>query len=162
MIEETGEILSSEGDYAWVETRRKTACGSCSVNKGCGTSALSKMYGDKFSRVKALNPIAARTGETVVLGLAEEALVRGSLMMYGVPLLGLICGGILGALLAGLWGMANTDALSALFGIFGLLAGFYVVRLFNRRVARNEQYQPVILRHCDHSSNSAVVHLDNR
>lgn len=162
MIEETGEVLSSEGEYAWVETQRKTACGSCSVNKGCGTSALSKMYGNKFSRVKALNPIAAKSGETVVLGLAEEALVRGSLMMYGVPLLGLIFGGTAGAALANMWGLANTDALSALFGILGLVAGFYVVHLFNRRVARSEQYQPVILRHCDHSPSSAVVHIDHR
>ncbi len=149
MIEETGRLVSCDGAYAWVETQRKSACGSCPVNKGCGTNALSKMYGDKFSRVKALNRIEAKVGEIVVLGLAEEALVRGSMMMYGVPLLGLIVGGVVGAALAEALALTNVDVLSALLGIVGLVVGFYIVSLFNRRVAKDERYQPVILRYCD-------------
>lgn len=156
MIEETGELISCDGDYAWVETQRKSACGSCSVNKGCGTGALSKMYGDKFSRVKALNKIKAKEGETVILGLAEEALVRGSMIMYGLPLIGLILGGILGVSVAKAFALNNVDGLSALFGITGLVLGFYIVSLFNRRVAKDERYQPVILRYCDAVSSVSI------
>lgn len=159
MIEETGEIVACEGDYALVETQRKSACGSCSVNKGCGTGALSKMYGGKFSRVKALNPISAGVGEMVVLGLAEEALVRGSLMMYGLPLVGLIFGAMLGVGLSESLAMESADGLTALLGIAGLGLGFYIVRLFNQRVARDERYQPVVLRRCDVVSES-VVQID--
>jgi sigma-E factor negative regulatory protein RseC len=156
MIEESGEIIACEGEYAWVETQRKSACGSCSVNKGCGTGALSKMYGDKFSRVKALNPISAHQGEVVILGLAEEALVRGSLMMYGVPLVGLILGAVLGVAIAESMALESSDGVTALLGIAGLALGFYVVRLFNQRVARDERYQPVVLRRCDADTESIV------
>ncbi len=149
MIEETGQIISCDGDYAWVETERSSACSSCSANKGCGTGALSKVYANRFSRVKALNQLNATPGETVVLGLQEEALVRGSLAVYGLPLLGLFLMAMLGDVLANKMAFEQADGLIAIFGIAGLLLGFYLVRLFSRRISNDERYQLIVLRYCD-------------
>ncbi len=157
MIEETGQIVSCEGDYAWIETERASACSSCSANKGCGTGALSKIYANRFSRVKALNQLNAAPGETVVLGLQEEALIRGSLAVYGLPLLGLFLMAMLADVLANTMAFEQADGLIAIFGITGLLLGFYLVRLFSRRISHDERYQPVILRYCDQAFEHTIT-----
>jgi len=157
MIEETGQIVSCDGDYAWVETERKSACSSCSANKGCGTGVLSKVYANRFSRVKALNQINAAPGETVVLGLEEDALVRGSLAVYGLPLLGLILMAMLGDVLAKEMAVQQPDGLVAIFGIVGLFLGFYLVRLFSRKISHDDRYQPIVLRYCKQSFEQTVA-----
>jgi len=157
MIEETGQIVSRDGDYAWIETERKSACSSCSANKGCGTGVLSKVYANRFSRVKALNQINAAPGEMVVLGLKEDALVRGSLAVYGLPLLGLILVAMLGDVLAKELGVIQADAMIAIFGLFGLFLGFYLVRVFSRKIAHDDRYQPIVLRHCNQAVGHAVT-----
>jgi len=40
MIEETASVVALEDDFAWVETQRKSTCGACAVNKGCGAATL--------------------------------------------------------------------------------------------------------------------------
>jgi sigma-E factor negative regulatory protein RseC len=157
MIEESGEIISCEGEYAWVETRRKSACASCSANKGCGTGTLSKLYGERFNRVRALNDIRAVPGQQVVIGLEENALVRGSLAVYGLPLVTLVVAALLGKAVATEMAMQEADGLIALFGLAGLAFGFYLVRIFSRKVAHDSHYQPVILRRCDAVSGETVV-----
>lgn len=159
MIEESGQIVSLDGDYAWVETERKNACSSCSANKGCGTGVLSKVYGKRFNRVKALNNINAAPGEMVVIGLAEDALVRGSLAVYGLPLLSLFLMALLGSAVAAEIGMQKADGLVAIFGLTGLALGFYLVRLFSRKISHDSRYQPIIMRHCDESYSQTIVNI---
>jgi sigma-E factor negative regulatory protein RseC len=159
MIEEAGQVVSCEGEFAWVETERKSSCSSCAANKGCGTGVVSKFYNGRFSRVKALNPIHAAPGDMIVLGLAEEALVRGSLAIYGLPLLTLLLMALLGNAVANEAGMQEADGLIALFGMAGLLLGFYLVRMFSRKIARDDRYQPVILRHCNESYSETLVDI---
>ncbi|MBK9131474.1 MAG: SoxR reducing system RseC family protein [Gammaproteobacteria bacterium] len=55
-----------------------TTCGSCSVQKGCGTSVLAKVLGNRVNRIRVINTIGAKTGEWVVLGLEDGALARSS------------------------------------------------------------------------------------
>ena len=45
MIEENGRVVDVEDGYAWIETERRSTCGSCSANKGCGTATLAKVMG---------------------------------------------------------------------------------------------------------------------
>ena len=144
MIEESARVVRIEGDQAWVETQRQSACGQCSVNKGCGTSVLGKVLGQKRTFVRAANPIGAQLGEEVVVGLGEDAFVRGSLAVYAVPLFALLFGAILGQWLGTQFGVGDPAAIGG--GLAGLGLGFGWLRLFARRVSRNPHYQPVILR----------------
>lgn len=159
MIEESGQVISREGDYAWVETERKSTCSSCAANKGCGTGVISKFYSGRFSRVKALNTVNASVGDRVVLGLAEDALVRGSLAVYGLPLLSLMLMALLGSAVADEVGLQQADGLTAVFGLAGLLFGFYLVRSFSHRIAADTRYQPVILRHCNEFPTETLVNI---
>lgn len=148
MIEEHAQVIALENNDVWVETQRRSACGQCAANKGCGTATLARVLGNKRSRVRTLNPQATSVavGDEVVIGINEQALVRGSLAVYTVPLLMLFVFGFLGQLLSTQLLMTNQDILPIVLGLSGLLLGFVWVRRFTRRIADDARYQPVLLR----------------
>jgi sigma-E factor negative regulatory protein RseC len=144
MIEETAHVVGVEDGHAWVETERRSSCGSCSA-KGCGTGALSKILGTKVQRLKVRDPLGTEVGDTVILGIEEGVLLHGSLMVYIVPLLLMLAGGLLGEALAPQWG-TQPEGLSLIFGLLGLGGGFLWLRSYNLRVAKDPRYTAVILR----------------
>lgn len=145
MIEETARVVAAEGEFVWVETQRQSTCGGCAARQGCGTATLAKVLGRRRTRVRALNRDAARVGDRVVVGIDEQALVRGSLAVYAVPLLGLLAGGVLGALLQTRLQLAG-EALTLVAGVAGLIVGLLWVKGFTRRIRGDSRYQPVVLR----------------
>ncbi len=90
MIEEKAIVLSSADGVAQVETRRAATCGGCSAQAGCGAAMLSKVFGSKRTRLRVLNPVDAKPGDSVVVGFDEKMLVKASLTLYMLPLLSLI------------------------------------------------------------------------
>ncbi len=149
MIEENAQVIAlDQNNDVWVETQRRSACGQCAANKGCGTATLAKVLGNKRNRVRALNPqaTAVTVGDQVVIGIDERALVRGSLAVYIAPLLALFLFGTLGQILGNQLLFENPDIASILFGLFGLLLGFLWVRRFARQIGSDRRYQPVLLR----------------
>lgn len=148
MVEEQGVVIALEGGDAWVETRRKAVCDTCSANKGCGTAVLSKALGNKRSRIKVplCGDLPLRVGDEVVIGLQEQALLRGSMAVYGLPLLLMLAAALCGDYAGRHWlGMHAVDPLDITAGIGGFIAGLIWVKAFSRRVARDPRYQPVIL-----------------
>lgn len=144
MIEETAHVVETQGEYAWVEAQRRSSCGSCAV-KGCGTGALSKILGKRGQRMKVLNPVDAKAGEEVVLGIREQDLLKGSLAVYIVPLLTMLAGALLGEVLAPQWG-SDSEALSLSLGLLGLAGGFFWLYRYNRVLSRDGGMMAVILR----------------
>lgn len=142
MIEERARVISVDQGHAWVETRRQTACGSCAASKGCGTSVIAKVLGNRRSRVRAIDPVGVRLGDEVLVGIEESALVRGSFAVYTMPLFTLLAAALA---VRGLWPGAGEPAV-VLAGLAGLAAGLLWLRLFARRVSADPRYQPVILR----------------
>ncbi len=146
MIEETARVVSVAADMAEVETARRSACGGCSAQSGCGTALIGSMFGNRRSRLQVANPIHARPGEQVVVGLSERPFLRAAFAVYAVPLLALI-----GGALAGEWLVAGVAGRSAELGglgggLSGLSAGLAWLWLFSRRTRRESAYRAVILR----------------
>jgi sigma-E factor negative regulatory protein RseC len=146
MIEETGLVVRVEDGGVWVETRRQSTCSGCAAEKGCGTATLSKVLGQRRTLLRVLATMPLEVGDQVVIGIAEQALVRGSLAVYAVPLLLLLLGAVLGEVGAGngLWD--NADVGSLALGLGGLAAGLLWLRRFTRRIQADHNYQPVVLR----------------
>ncbi len=145
MIEETGVVAELEATYAWVETERRSSCGGCSV-KGCGTGTLAHVLGARRLRVRVENTIGAEVGDTVILGLREDALLRGSLAVYIVPLLAMMAAALFGEALAPQWGGDNTDAWAIALGLLGFGGGLLWLRGFSHRAAGQKRYQAVAVR----------------
>jgi sigma-E factor negative regulatory protein RseC len=148
VIEETGQVVDVQGAFAWVESERSGSCGSCAVNKGCGTGALAKVMGNRRVRLRVLNRIEARIGDQVVIGVSESGLLRGSLAVYAAPLSGLFAGTLAGyALASSLYPEWPADPAAIAGALAGFVAGLAWLRGFSRRTATNPAYQPVVLRH---------------
>lgn len=146
MIEESGRVVAVEGDFAWVESERTSACGSCAVRKGCGTSAIAKVFGRRRMQLRVLNRINALVGDDVVVGISEAGLLRGSLAVYAAPLAGLFAGALTGHF-AGRQLLASASDLLAIGGaLAGFLAALLWLRHFSRTSAKDVAYQPVVLR----------------
>lgn len=119
MIEAVGTVRAVEGDAILVEVQRRSACGSCDSQAGCGTSALGKWFSRGSSRVRLRSDLRLGAGDVVVLGLDEAALLRAALLLYLLPILALLGGAAVGAALGG----AGGDWLGVAGGVVGLAAG---------------------------------------
>ncbi|WP_428610662.1 SoxR reducing system RseC family protein [Sedimenticola sp.] len=146
MIEESAIVTATHGEFAQVETQRATSCGSCGAKSACGTSALAKVLGNRRNLVEVLNPIGAKAGERVIVGLDESALTRASFFFYIVPLFSLLLSSMLGKWVAIKIGFVSTEPLSIISGLLGLLIGLVWLRSFAFKTKRNSAYQAVILR----------------
>jgi sigma-E factor negative regulatory protein RseC len=140
MIEERAQVLSVSDDQVWVETERQSSCGACAANKGCGTAVLGKVFGARQMRVQVRSQIPLQIGDEVMIGVEENALVKGSLAVYVVPLLMMFLGA-----LSGKW-VSSSEHISVLMGLLGLLMGFAWLRVFGSRIRGNIHFQPVVVR----------------
>ena len=153
MITETATVVSIENNQTWVETQRKSACGQCSASKGCGTSVLSKVIGNKLSKIKAINNIDAQVGDEVVIGLNEQSLLKGAFITYMLPLIFMFIFALVGQVVSANLQIQNNELLVIVFTVVGLLLGLRQVKAFSSAITKNEDYQPVILK----KSNSSIL-----
>lgn len=144
MLTETGRVVALEADGLWVETIRKSTCGTCAVRKGCGHGLLNRMADGKRGYIRVLPGDQClddiRVNDQVLVGIPEEVILRGSFVAYVLPLLGML----MGALAAASWLEEHAD-LSALMGaIAGLGLGFLLVRWHGSRHRHDPAYQPIL------------------
>lgn len=141
MIEEQGRVVAIEAGAVWVETLRKSTCSSCSVKAGCGQGLLDQLgAGGRRGYVRALSDLRLEVGDAVVIGVREDLLVRGSLLVYLVPLLGLFAAGVLAEQLA----LSEPLVISS--ALLGLFLACLAVRWRSRHTAGDPALQPVVLR----------------
>jgi len=143
MIEEHAIVVGLERDVAMLEVLRRTPCGLCGQTRGCGVSLWGRLFGHKPNIFKALNQINAGIGDSVVVGIEEQALLVSALVVYGVPLLLML----LGALLAGaMFGVNHVDRNTMIGAIVGLVIGLLWVKGHTAGRSLGKGYRPVILR----------------
>ena len=152
MIEEKALIVETHGDIAWVETQRQSTCSACQVQKGCGTSVLHKVIGKKRTRLQVMNPDRFVVGDEVVLGLQENALIKGSLMLYALPLLFMFGFAMLGFAVFFLYGLTYTEGFKILFSLSGLAVGFVWISKYSKKISNDPNFQAVILSKIKESS----------
>lgn len=122
MIEQTATVVSIDDEQIWLDVERQSSCSGCKLRNGCGTGLLSRHVGKRFSRLAVPRTENVQVGEQVQVQIAEKELLSGALMMYLLPLAGLIGG-------AGLVTMLSGPAwLEIASGLGGLAAGFVWLR----------------------------------
>lgn len=152
MITETAIVVFVDDSQTLIETQRQSTCGQCSASKGCGTSVLSKVVGNKLSKMKAINNINAQVGDEVIVGLTEQTLLKGAFMTYLSPLLYLFFFSFIGQFIADKFQFNNSEFVVISFAIFGFYLGLRKLKHFSKAIADDENYQPVILK----KSNSSI------
>jgi sigma-E factor negative regulatory protein RseC len=143
MIEEGARVVDVAPGLAWVETSRRSACASCHSSEGCGTSAVSKLFPARTNRLQVADAIGVEVGDRVVIGIAEDALTRASLLAYLLPLVAMILAAG-GAELAG-----AGEGAGVLLGILGLFLGIWIAGRSSGGAPGSEGYRPLLLRRAD-------------
>ena len=100
MLTESALVTRRDDNRVELELQRSSACDHCDLNQGCGTGALGRLLGRRSRPLVIETDRDCKPGDRVLLELPEAALVKVSLMLYGLPLLGLVLGGLLATLLA--------------------------------------------------------------
>lgn len=147
MIEKQAVILSIENHpkspsvtTAILEIERKTACGLCGQTRGCGNSIWGKLFAHKSTAFKAENGINANVGDSVIVGIDEQALLKSALLLYMIPLATMFVVAILAMQLFG------TNVSAMIGAVSGLLIGFLWVKGYTTSSQYFLLQQPKILR----------------
>jgi len=132
--EEPARVVAVEGARATVELERSERCAGCGL---CAALSGGKMR-LVLDAVDGLEP-----GQAVVVALDRSVSLRSVLLLFGLPLAGLV-GGVLIGRWVSLPGLSK-DAASALLAVILLVAAFRIALLCERRAARTLP-RPTIVR----------------
>jgi sigma-E factor negative regulatory protein RseC len=145
MLVETGRVVAVESGALWVETIRQSTCGSCAANKGCGHGLLNRIADGRTGYIRVLAGPAGTDGcaidDQVRISIPEQVILRGSLVVYVLPLLCMLLGAA-GA--DSLW-PAGPELASIGGALAGLLLGFALVRWHAWRHRHDSALQPTLL-----------------
>lgn len=148
MIEERAVILSLEANasapdtpnMAVLEIERKTACGLCGQTGGCGNSLWGKLFAHRSTAFKANNHINASVGQSVIVGIDEQALLWSALLLYILPLVTMMIASIL------VMQVNDSNGVVMLAALAGLIVGLLWVKGFTASQRYFVMQQPIILR----------------
>ncbi len=142
-MRESGKVVAIQTDSVWVETSRQTACGSCSAQKGCGTSLLAKLFPNRQHHVRVLGQpaqlSAVAIGDEISLEVSDGLIVKASIFMYLLPIVALLFGASVGD------EYGRSDGFAVLGAAPGLAFGLAVVRIYSWRGRNNPSLQPRIV-----------------
>jgi sigma-E factor negative regulatory protein RseC len=133
-MEKVGTVVKTFQDRAVVQCsyRCDATCTFCPVS----SIFMSK---DGPLEIEALNPAGARIGEVVRIEIDSASSLAAYGLAYGIPLVGLITGAVIGALLSRRMPHLETLFVAGM-GILGAAAGLF----FAVRKGRNYRATPII------------------
>lgn len=141
MITEHGRITSIDGQRLRIETIPKSTCGSCEAKQGCGTGLLEKyLASTRYFEVDLQYRSGTDfiEGDLVELGVDESVVIRGSALVYILPLIGLMLGAWFGHVQFG-------ELASVVLAALGMLLAGILIHVHSLYHRFNPKYQPVIL-----------------
>lgn len=143
MLEQSAEVLVAEPGRTWVRAIESSSCGTCG-GQGCSTRRIAELFRRESRGFQVDSDLSLVPGEHVVIGIPAGSVLSGALRVYGLPLMAML----LGALLGQAWGPGDGPAL------VGLLAGAGAGILLARG---GRSALPVVLRR-DNADNR-TIHL---
>lgn len=132
MIEEKAKVVAVDHGEIEVVAIRHTACRGCAAKSGCGTSLLEAWFSRRPLSFRLVNSVNAGEGDVVRIGLDDGKLGRTAVLLYAMPLLGLIGGAIIGEGVAMNVGF-NAELGAVAGGLFGLIASLFGIRLHSNK-----------------------------
>lgn len=125
MIEVTAIVVRVDADRIWVRHVSDITCGACDARRGCKSLSMSRLFGKEKSEFFVQYTPGIVSGDKVIVCIFEQALLKVSLLSYGLPLAGLMAGTILGSLI--------NELTAVMGGVGGLLIMFGIVPMLSRK-----------------------------
>jgi sigma-E factor negative regulatory protein RseC len=139
MSAERGTVEKVEAGWAWVKTKRSSACSSCASRSHCLTQGSDQMV------VKAQNTAQAKKGDEVELYLSTKTKLKGTAIVYLVPVFGIFAGAFSANPLSAAIGM-NPSLGMAVFTLTGLVLSVFLMRYLANRMDSKQTLTPLVKR----------------
>lgn len=141
-MEHYGQVMELKGkDLALVKVKQHHACAGCGA---CG-----RVFGDPEKRdiimVEVNNPVGAKKGQIVRLEIGETEMLLAAVLLYLVPLIGLLVGLFAGRGLALNFGLGGNPELWGLgLGLALMALIFIYLRAQDKKLARGNRFKVMI------------------
>ena len=139
MTAERGTVERVEAGWAWVKTKRSSACSSCASRHHCLTQGSDQMV------VKAQNTARAKKGDEVELYLSSKTKLKGTAIVYLLPVLGIFAGAFSADSLSSVLGLDPTLGM-AVFTLTGLITAVLLMRHLANRMDAKQTLTPKVKR----------------
>ena len=130
MIEQQARVISVDESRVCFATEQAGGCSSCSAKGGCGTSLIAQLFPNRPEQMlvlpRAQCPASIEAGERWILAINEQHFGLMAVVLYLIPLLGLLLGAMVGHVLFA----------KELFVVFMGLSGLSGSLLWSRHQAR--------------------------
>ena len=138
MVEEIGIVTSTEGIMAKVAVQKRGTCEGCGAKGVCETT-------EGGMEIEALNPVNAKAGQTVKVSIKASLYLKGTMLVYGFPLVAMFAGAIIGKNIGDTYLKGtNSDLIAAIAGFGALILSFLGVKLWTHKAETKAEYKPVI------------------
>lgn len=138
MIEETGVVIKAEGITARVAVQKRGTCEGCAAQGVCETT-------EGGMEIEVLNPINARVGQVVKISMKPSVYLKGTMLVYGVPLAALIAGAIIGKNIGETYlKETSSDMIAAITGFGALIISFLGIKIWTSSAETKTEHKPVI------------------
>jgi len=146
-LETSGIVVAVSADWARVQVEPMAGgCGGCGSRGTCSTATVFGLFRRSGNLIAARNPIAARPGDSVVLGIPARAIQTLSLLFYLMPLLSFIAGAVLAdRVLIPLWPAAG-ELPVLLAGLVGMWLGLKAAARAGISLGRRQGFRPELRR----------------
>ena len=163
MIEQIARVESLSHGYAWVQPETSgDSCHGC-ASGSCSSTAtwFSSKKKAKAEAIYVANPVNAKPGDEVVVGMPPNTVLAYSLLAYLLPLLSMIVFAVLTQQAFQAYAIGSNDLGAALGGLAGLFFGFKTSSWLVKAMHNNVVNRPVILRHKHLSGAQPITFINN-
>ncbi|MBU3915527.1 SoxR reducing system RseC family protein [bacterium] len=134
-----GLVLNTTDKYATVSTSRGGVCAECSEKSSCSSQDTEEKGIPEL--VNAINPIQAKPGDYVEFDLSGHTELKVSLIVWVVPLIGLILGAFAGSFF---FDNLSRDSGTLLGAFLGFIFAFSIIMVYDRYFVDKEKLIPLI------------------
>ena len=135
MISEIGRVTKINHGNVCVEIEKRSACAECHAGCVCD-------LGKSVMLIDASDPIGVHENDTVQLSIPTDSALRASFVVYGIPLIALISGVLVGEYFGKILGISTILEILGGFGFLGISLIF--VKIYDTMFRQNRKNQPVI------------------
>lgn len=138
MIEDIGVVIKTDGVTAKIIVQKKGFCDGCSAKGVCEPK-------DGGMEIEALNTVHAEVGQTVKVSIGPRTYLKGTMLVYGIPLVAFIAGAIMGKNIVGeyLTGI-HSDLIAALTGFAMFVISLFGIKIWIKKEETKTEYKPFI------------------
>lgn len=139
MTEETGIVKKVDGIMAMVAVQKKDACDGCSAKDACSSTS------DEEAVLEAINAAKAEVGQTVRISMKPMTYFKGTMLVYGMPLVLFLAGTITGQKIGEEYFIeTSSELIAAITGFAALFISLLIIKIWSGKTESRKGSQPVI------------------